>query len=152
MGGCILTSRRVGFGASPGQTVFVNVAYDTSTGQAHFYIKNDSTGQVNSFNVNASGTFGGKHAEWIFERTSENGNYPHLAKLTSALTLTDANAELNGTWKGVGNWSHNWINMYDYHLDDSTEYVDASPQPINSAGNSFGFTWNHYGDVDANNT
>ncbi len=106
-GGMYPYQQGVGFGASPRQTVFVNVAYDTSTGQAHFYIKNDSTGQVNSsFNINASGTFGGQHAEWIFERTAENGSYPHLAKLTSALTLTDANAELNGTRKGVGNWWH----------------------------------------------
>lgn len=151
-GGMYPRQQGVGFGASPGQTVFVNVSYDTSTGQAHFYIKNDSTGQVDSFNVNAPGTFGGKHAEWIYERTEENGNYPQLAKLTSALTLTDANAEINGTWQGVGNWPHYWINMYDYHLDDSTEYINASPTSINSAGNSFGFTWNHYGDVDAPNT
>ncbi|AEW05238.1 hypothetical protein Sulac_1743 [Sulfobacillus acidophilus DSM 10332] len=50
-------------GVAPGQPVFVNVSYDTGTGTARYDIKKDSTGSVQSFDVSASGTFGGQHAE-----------------------------------------------------------------------------------------
>ena len=134
-------------GVSPGQTVFVNVSYDTGTGTAHFYIKNDSTGSVQSFDVSAPGTFGGQHAEWIFERTSINNTLPLLAQPTSAINITDANVEVGSSWAGVGEWPRTTVNMYDLGVDDA-ESMDAQPAAINSAGNAFGVAWKSYGDVE----
>jgi len=46
----------------------------------------------------------------------------------------------------AGNWSHNYLDMYEWHDDDS-EATDAYPGPI-SYGNTFTLYWSNYGDSD----
>ena len=140
--------QQVNIAVSPGQTIFVNVAYYGSS-TAHYYIKNESTGVATSFDASFSGGFTGLHAEWIIERTQEGNNYPSLADFNNT-TFSDANAEQGSTWNGVGNWSHKYINMHDPFNDDS-EATDAYPGPI-SSGNTFTLYWSNYGDSDAVNT
>ena len=134
----------VNIGVSPGNQIFVNCSY--ASGEAHFYIENESTGNYTSFNVSMSG-YDGSQAEWIVERSEHGGYYPELSHFSSAVTFTDANAEIGSTWSGVGNWAHYYDTMYDYRGDDS-EQTDAFPGSINSAGNSFPVNWSHYGDQD----
>ena len=139
--------QQVNVGISPGNTVFVNVAYYGNS-TAHYYIKNDTTGSYTSFNVTFSGGFSGYHAEWIVERTEQGNYYPPLAKF-STINISDANAEQGSTWKSVGQWSHYDVTMYD-NFGDDTEQTDAWPGAISGAG--FPLNWSHYGDWDYKNT
>ena len=137
--------QRVNIAVSPLRAIFVNVAcYGSST--AHYYIKNESTGVATSFDASFSGGFTGLNGKWIVERIQVGNNYPPLADFNNT-TFSDANAEQGSTWNGVGNWSHNYLDMYDWHNDDF-EVTDTYPGPI-SSGNTFTLYWSNYGDTDA---
>jgi len=139
--------QQVNIGVSPNDVIFVNVAY-YGNNTAHYYIENDTTGATTSFNVSFSGGFSGQHAEWIVERTEENGQYPPLTNFTN-MNFSDANAEQNGTWQSVGQWSHFFYFMQDPYNDDG-EQLNAYPGSISGSG--FPVYWQNYGDWDAQGT
>ena len=139
--------QQINIGVNPSNNIFVNVAY-YGNNTAHYYVKNNTTGTTTSFNISFSGGFTGYNAEWITERTEENGSYPPLTNF-SQMNFSDANAAQGSTWKGVGQWSHYFSVMQDPFNDD-TEQVDAYPGAI--SGNGFPIYWSHYGDWDAQGT
>lgn len=140
----------VNISVSPGDTIFVYVYY--TSGDVHFYLKNESTATYTSFSVSASGLLG-QQAEWITERTEQcyfSCVYPPLANFP-AVTFTGAQAEVGSYWQGVEAYSAENYTMHDPYNDD-TEQPDASAGSIGSSGDNFTLTWQHYGDTDASGT
>lgn len=126
----------------PNNTTFVNAKYNLSTNEAGFFIENETIGQYASFYETIGGGQGGHYqAEWIVERTEEDGSFPPLANF-GTVTLSDANAKDGSTWQGIGKWPHNYDTMVD---PSNASQTDAWPGPINSAGNSFPVHWSNFG-------
>lgn len=68
----------------PGNVVFSSTYYDTTTGQAQFYLEDESTGQVAVLLLpNMGGYWDGSTAEWITETDAVGAQFQSFAIVTA---------------------------------------------------------------------
>jgi hypothetical protein len=125
--------------ASFGDSVWVSVTF---TGNyARFNIQ-DETSHAGGVYYYRHGTFSPDGtAEWIYERPTVDGYFPHLA--AAPVTFTDAYAKYGSTTKALGKLSHYYDTMWNCHGAPDTKL--AYPGALNSAGNTFATHFRSYG-------
>ncbi len=138
----------------PYDTVYVNCWY--TSGYAHFYLQNSTTGESTGTISEPVSGFSGSTAEWIVERpaigvTNTFPGWWYALANFSSITFSDAEAEVGSTWNGVGVWPHQYWWMVDGYNDDS-ESTLATLGSINSYGDAFPVYFRSYGDRDEVNT
>jgi hypothetical protein len=125
----------VDFGVNGGDAVGVHVTYTTSGPEFHLW---DTTRSFNKqFQVGGSWKNDG-HAEWIYERTAINKEYPYLAD--AAPTFTSAQATVAGAQFPLDELPSVPLDMYNC---PETQVI-ADPGAI--SGESFAEHYLHHGD------
>lgn len=126
----------IGTGVSPGDQMYSSISYDTSTGQANFYLEDMTTGGTTTFYKDASSYYDGTKVEWIIERTKHNGSLPPLANFQTAYFYNSIFTN-NGTQYTPGQWASNHTLLKDNMYDDNYTnllaqtnqlYQDTNPQ------------------------
>lgn len=114
---------------APGDTIYQNMGYVTSTNTANFYIEDETTGVAHGCpgSPPSGWTFDGNTADWESE-----ASFGLSADFTS-INFTNANAELGstGSWVSMGSQS-------------TTKFLDGgciAPQGINANQTSFTDKW-----------
>lgn len=115
--------------------LYVHVTFAGSS--MAFHIVDLTTGVDRRYAESIPGTSIDGHAEFIAERpTTSDGRLPALADFGS-VTFTQANANYDGRWIGVGNLPHYWLWMQAVNSGRTM----AKPGPIDSTGTSFSVDW-----------
>jgi hypothetical protein len=139
--------------ASPGDQVGAFVEYDPSSQQAEFGVTDFTTNIGTSLyqTVSGVGPGEGSTAEFIVERTQENGVLPELANFGTVATtyasaaygtsLSDPSLDFE---RPLGNLSPQSITM----TTCNGATLLAQPGPIGGDNVSFNDTWQNYGTVD----
>ena len=122
-----------------GDTIYSSVKLVTD--KAWFSIM-DETSHEGGLYTYSSGSFGPDGtAEWIFERPSIDGYYPHLTYATT--TFTNAEAQYGSSPVPLGHLTHYFSTMWNCKSASKTRL--AYPGAINSAGTSFSTHSQNYG-------
>jgi hypothetical protein len=124
---------------SPGDVVGAHISYAESGPTIHIWDSNKNYNKT--FKVGFSGADDG-HAEWIYERTSVNGELPYLADAPP--TFSSAQASTGSGWTTLS--AANDVGLLMYNCAVTTEM--AGPEPIQGSG-SFTAHFFSKGDNDA---
>jgi hypothetical protein len=129
----------------PNDQMYGYVDYYPSSGEIEFYLDDATRNTYTHFPVTGySANWDGYSAEWILERTEEDGEYPSLAKVDN-VTFTDAEAAANGNpFYAMTDYTSHATLMYD--LEGTT--LAYLKNGITSS-TSFTDNWQNYGTTDS---
>jgi hypothetical protein len=121
-----------------GDSIYSSVTFVTNKATMHIVDETTDEGGIYTYtgSFSADGT-----AEWIFERPTVGGYFPHLT--AASTTFTDAYAKYGTTTKALGSLPHYYTTMWNCTSASDTRL--AYPGAITSSGTKFIAHWKAYG-------